>query len=199
MDIYAFLNYNTLLTILFGFLTLFFGLENKRLNEEKRRINWEDLLSLTKELKQKIYKKYEPEIFFSPCRRGATIANLMFLANDNISLYVGIREDLREKKKLKFQPKGYEIIPQTGKYNHYIPKSLLEETKSNLLILDDFTDTGDSLKSIVDFLLTKGFDENRIKTATVVCSETAHRGGKNPNFDSITMPPDFYFPWGRAI
>jgi hypoxanthine phosphoribosyltransferase len=37
----------------------------------------------------------------------------------------------------------------------------------NLLILDDFVDTGDSLKAIVDFLLKKDFQRDKIKTATV--------------------------------
>jgi hypoxanthine phosphoribosyltransferase len=201
MDIYAYLTDNKLsilLTIFFGLLSAYYQMENKRLNKEKRRINWEDLMSLTRSLRQKIYRDYKPQIFFSPCRRGATIANLMFLPNENVPLYVGIREDTRVTHKLNLDKKDFEVV-STGKYDHYIPNSLFEKTDSKLLIIDDFAETGDSLSTIVKYLIGKGFDKDKIKTATVVCSQTAVNANKKPDFFSIEMPGDFYFPWGKAI
>lgn len=171
------------------------------LNEERRRITWSDLLSTCQELRSGIERGFKPDIIFTPCRRGATIANLMFGVGENILMYVGIREDSREEKKFESPPKDYKSVPPTGKYNHYIPSALLaidERKDMNLLVLDDFVDTGDSLKAIVDFLSDEGFQRDNIKTATIVCSEAARRGGKEPDFFSLVMPPDFYFPWGKA-
>ena len=193
-------------TFFFGIVSIHFYKKTSRfekeifhLNEERRRVTWSDLLSESKELKRKIERDFKPGIIFTPCRRGATIANLMFDISENILLYVGIREDCREEKKLEFPPKDYEAVSPTGKYNQYIPRTLLDERKdANLLILDDFVETGDSLKATVDFLLKKGFQKDKVKTATIVCSKVALRGRKAPNFFSLEMPSDFYFPWGKA-
>lgn len=186
-------------TLSFGVLSVYFYKKNLKLNEEKRRIEYSDLMKASKGLKGKILKKFQPDVLFTPCRRGATIANLMLDVGENIPLYVGFREDLREDI-LKSPPKNYEIAPKTGKYNHYIPEGLLNENKdSNILVIDDFVDSGDSLKTIVEFLITKGFQRDKIKTATIVCTKTAIRSGKNSNFYVYEdMPYDFYFPWGRA-
>jgi len=138
----------TIGTVFFGILSIYFYKKTLHLNEERRRITWSDLPIESQELKRKIMRDFKPNIVFTPCRRGATIANLMFSVDENILLYVGIREDLRAEKKLESPPKDYEIISPTGKYKHYIPKALLNEKKDvNLLILDDFADTGDSLMS----------------------------------------------------
>lgn len=179
-------------------LAIYFGIENRQLNEEKRKLSWSDLQSLTRDLRQKINQKYEPQIYFSPCRRGATVANLMFFPNENVPLYVGIREDTRVTPQLNLNKKDFKVV-STGKYNQYIPISLLEKKDSKLLIIDDFAETGISLSAIVNCLIDNGFNEDNIKTATVACSEIAIRDDKRPDFCSITMPHGFYFPWGRAI
>jgi len=201
MDLYTFLKDNTFLTVIFGvgsiFITIYYQIKNKQLN--KKKITWEELQDFTNSLRKKINTGYKPDIYFSPCRRGATIANLMFLADENIPLFVGIREDNRGKNTaFAFKHEGF-VISKTEKYNHYIPKGLLDQKKFKLLIIDDFADTGDSLKTIVDFLVDNGFEKENIKTATVVCSETAHRARKAPDYFSTIMPSDFRFPWGEAI
>lgn len=196
-------------TFFFGIVSIHFYKKTSRfekeifhLNEERRRITWSDLLSESQELKGMIERDFKPGIIFTPCRRGATIANLMFGIGENILLYVGIREDIRKDhkgEKFESPPKGYEVIPKTGKYKHYIPIGLLDEKKNvNLLILDDFVDSGDSLKAIVDFLGERGFQRDKIKTAAIVCTKTALGSRKAPNFFPLEMDPDFYFPWGKA-
>ena len=187
-------------TLSFGILSIYFYKKTLKLNAEKESITHEHLFKDSKKLKNNILKEFEPDVLFTPCRRGATIANLMFDVSENILLYVGIREDLR-KGKLKSKPKGYEVVPRTKKYKHYIPRGLLDEKKdANLLIIDDFADSGDSLKTIVDFLVNDNhFQRDKVKTATIVCTKTAIRNGKKSNFFIYDeMPPDFYFPWGKA-
>jgi len=197
-----------ILTIFFGIVsvigvigTLYYGSKSVHHNRELKRIVWSDLASASHRLRNKIKKKFRPDIVFTPDRRGATIANLMFEVGENIILYVGIREDQRENdfvfssEKWK---KDWEIV-KTEKYFHYIPKALLKENNANLLILDDFAMSGTSLTSIVDFLLNKGFSEDKIKTATIVCTDAAHDAGKAPDFWWKKTPhTDFEFPWGGA-
>ena len=198
-----------ILTIFFGIVgvagtigTIYYGRKSSRLNRELRRIAWSDLKSASRELRNKIKEKFQPDIVFAPCRRGATIANLVFEVGENIILYVGIREDRRVEEKFVFSSdawkKDWEVV-ETEKYFHYIPKAMLKERNANLLILDDFAMGGTSLKNIVDFLLNKGFSEDKIKTATIVCTDVAHDASKAPDFWWKKTPyTDFEFPWGKA-
>lgn len=196
-------------TIFFGIVsvagvigTIHYGKKSLHLNRELRRIAWSDLKSASRDLKNKIKgEKFYPDIVFTPCRRGATVANLVFEVGENIILYVGIREDRREDK-FVFSSNGWKKdweVVKTEKYFHYIPNAMLKEKNLNLLILDDFAMSGTSLTNIVDFLLSKGFSEDKIKTATIVCTDVAHDAGKAPDFWWKKTPYiDFEFPWGRA-
>jgi len=185
-------------TTVFGILSIYMYRKTLRINEEKRRITWSDLMIVSKELRREIEEQFHPDIIFAPCRRGVTIANLMFDVGENIILYMGIREDLREKTGFEHLPEDYDKIQTTGIHNHYLPRTLSAQSNKNILIIDDFASTGDSLRTIVDYMVEKGFQKDKIKTATIVCSESAILSGKAPDFFSLKMPPDFYFPWGRA-
>lgn len=197
-----------IVTIFFGIVsvagaigTIHYGRKSSHLNRELKRIVWSDLESASRGLRTKIKKKFRPDIVFTPCRRGAVVANLMFEVGENIILYVGIREDRREKNfdfSSEEWKKDWEVV-ETEKYFHYIPKAMLKERNANLLILDDFAMSGTSLKNIVNFMLNKGFSEDKIKTATIVCTDAAHDAGKAPDFWWKKTPhADFEFPWGRA-
>ena len=182
-------------------VSCYYGRKSSRCNRELKRFIWSDLESASRGLRNKIKKKFRPDIVFTPCRRGAAVANLMFEVGENIILYVGIREDRQEKKfdfSSKEWKKDWEVV-ETEKYFHYIPKAMLKERNANLLILDDFAMSGTSLKNIVNFLLDKGFSEDNIKTATIVCTDATYDAGRAPDFWWKKTPyTDFEFPWGRA-
>jgi hypoxanthine phosphoribosyltransferase len=197
-----------ILTIFFGIVgatgtigTIYYGRKSSHLNRELKRIPWSDLKSASRELRKEINRKFKPDIVFSPCRRGVTIANLVFDVGENVILYVGIREDLREKD-FYFSGNAWKedyAVVETKKYEHYIPKGMLKERDINLLILDDFAMSGSSLEKIKDFLVNEGFSEEKIKTATVVCTDAAYDAGKAPDFWWKKTPyTDFEFPWGKA-
>lgn len=145
---------------------------------------------------------FKPDIIFSPCRRGATIANLFLDLDENVYLFVGVREDIRDGDTFKYTPEKlsdcwYTI--ETKKYKQYIPKQLLENKQAKLLILDDFAMSGDSMLAITKFLIENGFVRENIKTATIVCTDAAFYAKKAPDFIWLkTSHIDFYFPWGKA-
>ncbi len=183
-------------------LSFYFQHENKKLQKELKRITWSDLVIAAREFRIKINKVFKPDIIFSPCRRGATIANLFIGVNENIFLFVGVREDIRDGDKFKCIPEKlnehWDTIG-TNKYKQYIPKQLLENKQAKLLILDDFAMSGDSLLAITDYLIKNGFDRSNIKTATIVCTDAAFDAKKMPDFFWLKSPhTDFYFPWGKA-
>lgn len=173
---------------------------------ELRRITWDELRLASRELLKNVEKEFHPDVIFTPCRRGATIANLMFAVDENILLHVGIRLDKRGKETAPLPEiwrKEWAVV-ETGKYYHYIPRTLINLLNANrdlkLLILDDFAMTGDSLKSLTDFFKNNGLEKENMKTATIVCTPAAYEGKSLPDFSWFkTEYGEFYFPWGKAV
>ncbi|MDD1689205.1 MAG: hypothetical protein LUQ66_00910 [Methanoregula sp.] len=173
-----------------------------------RTITWDELEKASRDLRKKFEETgFRPNIIFTPCRRGASIANMMYGVDENIFLYVGLRIDERGKPKPSDLPlndlnEEWEDV-KTRKYHHYIPKFFLTDLNRNkkLLILDDFAMSGDSLKDIVtDLIEKKGFKKENIKTATIICTSVARDANKSPDFTVFdTEYSDFYFPWGKAV
>jgi hypoxanthine phosphoribosyltransferase len=180
--------------------------KSARYYKELRRVTWDEMRLGSRKLRKTIEQTFHPTIFFTPCRRGATIANLMFDIEENVLLYVGIRKDKRGEGVsdfVKSMKNDWEVV-ETGKYFHYIPKALVNfmnnDAKAELLILDDYAMTGDSLRNIVDFLLKKGVEPEKIKTATLICTTASCEGKKMPDFYWLkTEYSEFYFPWGKAV
>lgn len=180
-----------------------YGQKNIELYKKLRTVTWDELQMASRGLRKKIEREFQPNVIFTPCKRGATIANLMFDVDENIFLYVGTRMDRRGKRSASLPndcEEGWGVV-KTSKYYHYIPQILLNLNKNiKLLIIDDFAMTGDSLKGIVDLLKKEGFKEENIKTATIACTYSAYEGKHLPDFYwHKTEYKEFYFPWGKAV
>lgn len=167
---------------------------------KRKKITWDELPKKSRSLRDEIRREFDPDLIVTPGLRGGTILNLMYGVKENRLIYVGIREDTRGPRGLASKPKGYVLLNQTDKYNHYVPAGIREEDADrNVLILDDFVHTGESMMRFKENIVDLGFDPENVKTATIVCSEAAETGGKAPDFYSVTMPPEFEFPWGEAV
>lgn len=179
-------------------LTVYFGVQSKRLFREKRRFSWEDMQTGSRELARTIRRDFMPEIIYTLSPRGAIIVYLSISEmGDHIPVYVGIQEDIRNNP-FSSPPQDHEVV-STSKWNNYIPTSLFKESDKKLLILDDFAMSGDSLTNLVKFFVKKGFSNDNVKTATLVCTNTAIDGRKAPNYYWFPIPDaQFYFPWGKA-
>ena len=181
-----------------------------------RTVTWDELRMHSQDLRKKIEFRqpeipetgqpkippFQPDIIFTPCRRGATVANLMYGVDQNILLYVGIRVDnYRGTPKINhLQAHGW-AVAQTAKYDHWIPDILLKDPykSKNLLILDDFAMSGDSIDKIKSFFIENNF-EGKIVTATIICTTIAKSANKAPDhYSHLTEYDDFSFPWGKAV
>lgn len=186
-------------------IAIYFGLQSKYLFKEIRRISWDELRLAARELRKKIEKEFHPDLIFVPCKRGATIVNLMYDVEENVQLFVGNRLD---KRRTQFSlPKNWRqqwAIVETGKYKHLIPRYLLNLLKENknrkILIIDDFTMTGDSIEKIKELMEKEKIPSDNIKTAAIVATYVSYEGKGLPDFYwLITAYKVFYFPWGKAV
>ena len=168
--------------------------------EKRKEITWDELPKKSRKLRDEVRAEFEPDIIVTPGLRGGTLVNLMYGVQENCLTYVGIREDKRGPNQLPSPPKNYVLLNETDKYRHYLPDGITEEdADKNVLVVDDFVHTGESMKRFKSELSELGFDPENVRTATVVCSDAAESGGKAPDFYGTTMPHEFDFPWGEAV
>lgn len=181
--------------------TVYYQRKTQRLLDERNAVSWDELRSEARSLRADVRRQFDPDLVLTPGVRGATVMNLMQDVDENIPLYVGIREELRvpDEGRLAHDPVGYALFSETAKYRHYFPEELLHRTDESVLLLDAFTDTGASLRTIRDRLVDAGYDPGSVKRATVLCSETAVEDGHTPDFYSLEVSRPFYFPWGKAV
>lgn len=168
--------------------------------QKRKEITWEELPKESKTLHEDIVHAFDPDIIVTPGLRGGTILNLMYGVKENRLVYVGIREDTRGPARLPSPPEHYIELNTTSKYCHYVPDGLAAEASDkNVLIVDDFVQTGESMRKFKEQIVELGFAADNVRTAALVCSKAAQDGGKEPDFYARTMPSEFQFPWGKAV
>lgn len=178
--------------------TFYYGIKSNRLERERRKLSWDDLTVAALDLAQKVTKEFQPDLIYALSARG-TAVSLMALPElgCNLPLYVGLAEDEKHHK-FCFRPDAFEQL-KTTKWTLHVPVALFCNSKRKVLVVDDFVMSGDSLKAVVDLLVSKGFDQQNIKTAAIVSTRVAADAGKAPNFTWLNVPDaNFYFPWGKA-
>ncbi len=208
-------------------LTIYYARHSSRLEKERRRVSWDEVRSGSSKLRRDIQsgkvsnligsneprkrkRKFRPSVVFVPCRRGATVANLMFDTQENILLFMGVRLDKRrpnaETEAAKLRTDDWVEPHQTGKYYHFIPRPLIDMLTTNpdakLLILDDYAESGNSMKEIATKIQEAAkLTEDNLRTAVLVCNKSAgDQGNHAPNFWWLENNyPDFYFPWGKSV
>jgi len=91
-------------------------------------------------------------------------------------------------RNIEIQSKVHAIKKERNVYleSHYPPK------EKNILLVDDAIDTGYSLKAVLDFLITEGYDRDAIKVA--VLTTTQHVPICSADV-SLFMHVPFAFPW----
>jgi hypoxanthine phosphoribosyltransferase len=179
-------------------VAVYFGIENRRLQREKIRFTWDDISAGARDLARKIKKAgFAPEIVLTLSFRGAMVAGIIVLEFDSEPLvYTCIAVDIHTA--LSFPPREHTLI-ETTKWRLYIPDSLRGHSDKKILIVDDFTMSGDALGAVRRHHHGFGFDHHAVKAATLVCTTGAIDGGKAPEFYWYETPTTrFYFPWGQA-
>jgi uncharacterized integral membrane protein len=128
--------------------------------------------------------------------KDATIAAVMRdLLNPDLPVYVGtsVWKDEWETSELRDM-----LSFKTYKWGIYIPDYIFRFYKQKVLIVHDIALYGDVVTKTKDFLISKGFTEENIKTYCLVAHHRAIKVGV-PDFYWIkTDEAEFDFPWGSA-
>ena len=196
------------LNIIFGIIsvisfgtTIYYGRKSSNLEKQRKKIDWTDIQACANDLGKDLKKtKFKPDIIFTPGLRGATFVNL--LQNEiskEIPVFVGISfwKENNKNFDLNLYEDFYTI--ETSKWFVLIPKILISQKKQKILIVDDYTMSGDFLQIITNLLVDNGIDKKNIKSMTIATTKVAIENHKEPDyFWMTTSDSNFYFPWGKA-
>lgn len=177
---------------------IYFGVESNRLLMARRKFDWSDLLNAAKDLGRRINKEFAPDIIITPGLRGATVANILKSElTETLPVFVGIsvwKEDLIKRPEFP----GYYYL-ETSKWHVYIPEIVLNFKDKKVLVVDDFSMSGDFMQILTKSLIAKGFLEKNVKGMCVVATKVSIQGKKAPDFYWFeSEDANFYFPWGKA-
>lgn len=194
-----------ILAIVFGLttlagvlLTILYGRKSARLEKSRKKLEWSDFQACATDLAAAVKRFFVPDLIVTPGLRGATLANLMIKdLGENIPVLVGASY-WKEAPGPGSAPTGYFHI-ETNKWHVYIPEIAVADSSKRVLIVDDFTMSGDFLEKLVACFLSAGFERDNIKTATAVVTRIAIQNHKAPDIHWMeSLDTSFYFPWGKA-
>lgn len=179
-------------------LTVYYENKTRKLERLNKSLSWSELQAGTHDLTKQFRGSFQPEVILSPNLRGGILSHLIMDSYDyHIPVFIGQIFWRKLEGEIPSIPDHFQI--QTGKWMLYIPKSLMEFSDKKLLIVDDFAMSGDTLASVKQVLVENGFDENKIKTVSLVTTKVAIQNSKASDyFWKAAEDDDFYFPWGKA-
>lgn len=168
------------------------------LEKSRKKLDWTDLQSCANDMGLRLKKEFVPELIFTPSLRGATFANLIVNEFDkNIPVIVGISSWKEDDDVLEQLP-NHETI-KTTKWFVHVPGLITDFKDKKVLVVDDFVISGDFLLSIKKLLLRLGFQEDNIRTLSIVTTKVAEETFKAPDYYWYPInDTNFYFPWGKA-
>lgn len=172
---------------------------SERKNKKLKTVDWQDISSATRMFKKKLSRQgFQPDVVISPGAKGGIIAQMFVdLYNQEIPIITGFIEAIEDSSEYD----GYWDLKTSKWCVHYpsVIKDLAAKGTMKILIIDDFTMTGDSLKLLKENLEGIGFVPENIKACCVATTKVAVGAKKAPDcYYKIVDDEDFYFPWGKA-
>ncbi|MEG7597183.1 hypothetical protein H2659_18285 [Vibrio cholerae] len=182
--------------ISFG-LAVYFQNKNRVLKREKESLTWSDIRIAVDDLVRELKKdNYIPDYIYSPRCPGGIIGHIISeLLGGDIPVFVG--DTVSNKSTNITEWDFYEYI-ETSKWHIGIPKLLISARGKKILIVDDFTMSGDAIREI-STIIRNGNKISDIRSYTVMVTDMAVQGNKAPYYYWKTVESTrFYFPWGVA-
>lgn len=187
------------ITIISFAVTIFFGMKSSKLEKALRKMEWSDVLSAVDLLWFQLRKdNYIPDVILSPGLRGCFFAELLVnKMGHDIPVLVG--SSIIEDKKNVDELNGYTKIPVREDWNIFIPDIVFRLQNAKILIVDDFTLSGQFPVDLKKQLFCNGIRKENVKSFYAVITTVTKSKGSIPDYYWKEVSDDnFYFPWGKA-
>ena len=168
-----------------------------------KNISWNDLNNAACELARIVNtsdfgadKTFKPDCMLAVNAKGAIVAEVArYMFCKEIPLFVGTS---LEPKIAKSIFKDVETV-KTYKWSTYIPEFVSKCNKQKILVVHDFSMSGQVMLAIKKHLINKyHFDKNNVKTYCIVTTRVSTTRKVPDKWWLKTDEIEFFFPWGKA-
>jgi hypoxanthine phosphoribosyltransferase len=190
-------NYILATTTIIGFgLALWQAVRMEQLNRRNVNYNWPRFLAAVGHVVDDIRRSgFEPQIIICLSDRAAIFAHL--IEKDLPSRIPVVTAVWDHRGEPPFELQGFVRIGSG--LEELLPEALAQHSLSGVLVVDDYTRSGRTMRAGVDVLVNWGFEPTNIRTAAVVTSKVARSTGYGPDFfDAEVEQVRFLMPWGRV-
>lgn len=170
---------------------------NKKIKDSKT-IDWTQIHVGARYISKMVVKdKFSPDFILAPGPRssiiGQEIANIL---NEEIPVITGyVSKDSIFEKKID----NDFVVIQANQWYLYLPICIKSLNDKNVLIVQDWIMSGESLVQIKKALFNLEYKEQQIRYCTIAVTQVPLKRKHRPNYYYKLVDPDeCYFPWGKA-
>lgn len=197
---------NLFLTILFGIIgaagvgaSIYYGKKSIELERSRISLDFEDLTIASSDTADYLKgENFQPDIIYTPGSKSAILAELISQKFTHEPIVIVGSLEWKDTGLNQIEVANSKVF-ESNKWKIIIPEILFSNTDRKILVVDDIAMSGYGLFEIVKILKDNGFNEDNVKTSTLVCTSVAIASKKSPNYYwRKTDGTIFYFPWGKT-
>lgn len=182
-----------IVTILGGPSAIYFIISQVR---NRKNFSWRKVRKGIKELTKKI-EKINPDYIITFAGRGAIVCSLMVAELDNkYPVYMCL---LKRRYNDNFlNPKNWTSF-DTSKWSIFVPDEVLSFTDKKILIIDDITNSGETIEKLTQHLEDNGIKrENLFSMALVANEDVLSRLHIPQEYWKKVNISEYNVPWGKT-
>ena len=184
-----------------GFITSIIGLPAAiwfiiKIIRPQKNLSWKETKKGITYLVAKT-REINPNYMITFSGRGDILVSLILTELDNkYPLYTCLLRRNHNKEYLK--PTGWSCFT-TSKWEVFVPDEVDKLLDKQVLIIDDLTISGETIKMLINYLQEKGMNRGNITTMTLLSDESVHRTTYIPtiSWKSVKIS-EYNGPWGKT-
>lgn len=164
--------------------------------KNRKNISWRAVKKGIKDLMTKV-EKINPDIIITFSGRGAIVASLITTELDNkYPVYMCLLKRRYNDSFLKPQNWGHF---NTSKWTIFVPDEVIAFKNKKILIIDDITNSGETIEYLTKYLVDKQLDKEKIFSLSLIANEDV--------LSRLHIPQEYWkkvniseynVPWGKT-
>lgn len=165
---------------------------------KRTRFEWNDIERGVEEICEHLSsEEFIPDILVGIPGAGVIISQLAIIRMMEENRHTFILKCEPSESESRFPSEYVETSTPTWRFG--IPKETFQDPGIRILILDDFANSGHTLKNIKQFYLENGISENNIRTISLISRTGLRNEGMSPDYTWMEVESyHVYMPWGHA-
>ena len=192
-----------IVSILIGALGLGFGIytylkQRKERLHRQQRFEWNHIYQGVRQLCKWLKRdSFIPDFIVTVPGAGGVLATLASIElGEQVPVYLCHQKSIGKDQ--EFIAKRGEFV-ETAKWVYRIPDEVVALTNKKLILLDDYAQSGQTLKNIKDKLIESGFPKENIRSAALISVVGLKESNMSPDYTWFWVDSyDVHMPWGHA-